>query len=369
MIGIIKLKRSYFTTNKEELFIQADGISVSMFSYETGVPVIKIENKKGYIEVLPFNGQMIWDAVFNGRSLKMKTPFTIPKNVNSFLDTYGCYLMHCGVLAMGCPGPEDKHPLHGELPYVSYDNANVIFGSDEKGIFIGINGTYEYNHAFADHYIAKPEVKLYTDSTILDVSITIENLSNYQMEMMYMCHINNRPIVGGKIIQSFSWSSDGMELRYNIPQHIKVNETFKTFLENVNKDYYLTSIIKEDSVYDPEVVFFLKNPRVDQSGWTHLMQVHPDGSADYTSYKPEELDHASRWIVKTKNMEALGLALPATADAEGYSAEKRKGNIKLIKPLDSFTAHIRTGYLEKDEVPKMVEKINSLQKQFRKEAM
>ncbi|MGC8576222.1 MAG: DUF4432 family protein [Caldisericum sp.] len=357
----IQLKKAYFS-NKEELFMQIDDMSVSTFLYETGILSVKLKNSKGYVEILPFNGQMIWDAVFNERTLKMKTSFTAPRNVNSFLDTYGCYLMHCGVLGMGSPGPEDKHPLHGELPYASYDDANVIAGSDEKGTFIGVNGIYEYNRAFGDHYIAKPEIKLYRESTVLDISIAIENLSNYPMEMMYMCHINNRPVVGGKIIQSFPWDPTGMELRQSIPKHIKVSETFEKFLQNIGNDYSLTSIIRKDSMYDPEIVFFLKNPMVDKYGWTHLMQMHPDGSADYTSYKPEELDHASRWIVRTKNMEALGLALPATADAEGYNAEKKKGNIKTIKPMGTFIAHLRAGYLDKNSAQEMAQKIDDLQK-------
>ena len=364
-IGENTIKKSYFT-NEEEVFMQDDDFSVSTFLYESGVPSIKIKNNKGYVEILPFNGQMIWDVVFGGRSLKMKSPFAMPRNVDSFLDTYGCYLMHCGVLAMGSPGPEDKHPLHGELPYASYDSANLISGFDEKEKFISVTGVYEYNRAFGDHYIAKPEVKLYADSTILDVTIAIENLSNYPMEMMYMCHINNRPVVGGKIMQSFSWDLHGMELRQSIPKHIKISETFQKFLQNIGKDYALTSVIREDSTYDPEIVFFLKNPMIDKSGWTHLMQVHPDGSADYVGYKPEELDHASRWIVRNKNMEALGLALPATADAEGYTAEKKKGNIKTIKPSGIFTAHLKVGYLEGKSTSEMIETINSLKRHIEK---
>jgi len=147
-------------------------------------------------------GQQIWDAVFHGRSLTMKSIFPQPRNVSSFLDTYGCFMMHCGALRMGCPGPDDDHPLHGELPYADYNEASIVFGEDKKGQYIGITGVYEHKRAFGDAYHAIPLVKLYEGSTIIDVSITVENLSNYAMELMYMCHFNFAIAKNAKIFQA-----------------------------------------------------------------------------------------------------------------------------------------------------------------------
>lgn len=83
------------------------------------------------------------------------------------------------------------------------------------------------------------------------------------------------------------------------------------------------------------------------------MQVHPDGSADYIRYKPEELDHNTRWISRTKDQEGLGLALPATCDPEGYTAEKKKGNIKAIPAKSSVSFSVVAGYLRKEEAENM----------------
>ena len=354
---ILYLKQVLFS-EKEEIIAQTKNMKAVAFRYESGIRSLKIYNKKGYVEILPYRGQMIWDAVFNGRSLKMKTPYTIPKKASSFLDTYGCYLMHCGALAMGCPSKEDAHPLHGELPYVEYDRAMLHVDEDEQGAYMAITGEYEYNRAFADHYIARPVVKLYENETLIDVAINIENASFYPMELMYMCHINHRPEVGGRIVQGTPWDDEHMELRYSIPQHVKVGEDFRAFLEKIKQDSTVTQVIREEDVYNPEVVFFIHEPKTDKEGFAHFMFVHPDGSADYTSYKPSELDHCSRWFVRTKNKEALGLALPGTADAEGYAAEKKKGNIKVIGPKSTFSAHFKTGYVNKENVSKMEKKIN-----------
>jgi len=80
----------------------------------------------------------------------MKSMFDEPKDVDFFLNTYGCFMMHCGAWRMGCPGPEDNHPLHGELPYAAYDTAEIIFDRDEKGEYIGITGAYSYDLALCN---------------------------------------------------------------------------------------------------------------------------------------------------------------------------------------------------------------------------
>jgi len=357
----ILLKKEFFFLRKE-WFVRGNNLEAMLIKYDSGICGVKLSNKYGYITVLPFNGQMIWDAVFNGRTLKMKTPFEQPKDVVSFLDTYGCYLMHCGALRMGCPGPEDNHPQHGELPYAHYDSASLIVGEDEKGNFIGVTGIYEYNRAFGDNYFAKPVVKLYENISIIDVSIKIENLSNYPMELMYMCHINNRAVAGGKIVQTVPWTKEHMELRYSIPNTVQVDNNFRVFLDRIQSNIQTTEQINEEDIYDPEVVFFIQKPNVDEEGWAHYMYIHPDGSADYTSYKPSELDHCARWIVRTKNKQALGLALPSTADAEGYLSEKRKGNIKSIPPKSSFETALKVGYIESKNVASIEQRINQINK-------
>ena len=355
----ILLKKEFFFLRKE-WFVRGNNLEAMLIKYDSGICGVKLSNKYGYITVLPFNGQMIWDAVFNGRTLKMKTPFEQPKDVVSFLDTYGCYLMHCGALRMGCPGPEDNHPQHGELPYAHYDSASLIVGEDEKGNFIGVTGIYEYNRAFGDNYFAKPVVKLYENNSIIDVSIKIENLSNYPMELMYMCHINNRAVAKGKIVQTMPWTKEHMELRYSLPNTVHADDNFRVFLNRIQSNIQTTEQINEEDVYDPEIVFFMKEPKVDKEGWAHFLFVHPDGSADYTSYKPSELDHCARWIVRTKNKQALGLALPATADAEGYLAEKGKGNIKTISPKNFFETVFRVGYIESKNVASIEQRINEI---------
>jgi len=358
---IIDVREKFFSEN-EKIFVDAGELKASLFIFSTGVKAIKLQNSLGYITILPYMGQMIWDAVFGGRSLKMKNSFEEPKPAKHFLETYGCYVMHCGVLAMGCPSPEDTHEHHGELTIAKYDAAQIVTGSDERGEYIGVLGTIEYNRAFGDHYKVNPFVRLYKGSALLSIDFVCHNLSAYDMEFMYMCHVNNRSVSGGRIVQSHPWTSDTMLLRKTIPQYNEVEQSFLDLQDAIEKDVKITQNITEDTVFDPEIVMFLRGPVADKDGYAHFMYIHPDGSADYTSYKPEELPRSVRWMVKHKNWESMGLVLPATAEPEGYLEEKKKGNVKVIPGKGKYSISIKAGYLTKEEASEKEKMIDELMK-------
>jgi len=346
--GELKLEKSFFSEKPEEI-LEIDSFKIASFIYESGVYGLKIQNGRGFITVLPYMGQMVWDVVFGDRNIAMNTTFLQPVQTDFFLHTYGAFLVHCGALKMGCPGPEDSHPLHGELPCAEYRNVKIIIGEDNKGRFLGVSGIFEYNIAFGAHYLATPLVKIYEDSTLIDISMSIENLSNYQMELMYMAHLNLRPVVNGRIVQSLGWTAKDVAVRDSIPSHVSVPKGYREFIDRLKEEPGITKVIRSEDIYRPEVVFFLGKPDADSEGFAHFMQVHPDGSADYVSYKPEELDHASRWFCINEDKQALGLVLPATADAEGYTAEKKKGNIKIVEGKKSASFNVTAGYLDKAE--------------------
>ncbi len=357
----IKVKESFFT-DREQVFVDMGELKATLFKFSTGVEGIKLENELGYTTILPYMGQMIWDAVFNGRSLKMKSCFEEPRPAKHFLETYGCYVMHCGALAMGCPSPEDTHEHHGELTIAKYEGVDIVTGTDKRGEFIGVRGCIEYNRAFGDHYKAKPFVRLYKGSSMLDIDFVCENHSAYDMEFMYMCHINNCSTTGGRIVQSHPWTSDTMLLRKTIPQYNTVEQSFLDLQDEIEKDVTITREVTDKTVYDPEIVMFLRAPVTDKEGYAHFMYINPDGSADYTAYQPAQLDRCVRWMVKHKNWESMGMVLPATAEPEGYLEEKRKGNIKVIPGKGKYEISLMAGYLPKEEVAAKEKMINDLMK-------
>jgi hypothetical protein len=345
MSGVIHLEKSFFS-EKERVLCTLGELRCSLFRYSTGVPAVRLENSKGYLILLPFNGQQIWDAVFDGRSLKMYTKFEEPEDTRTLVDTYGMFMTHCGALRMGCPAPEDDHPLHGELTTAPYQEASILFGEDDQGRFLALSGVYHYRKGFGDFYDAIPVVKLYERSSLFDISMEIRNRSEYPMDLMYMCHLNFLAGDDSRILQTAPWEADSMVLRTSIPAHVKPTPEFLDFLARLKQAPEETAVIRSSDVYDPEIVFFIGGVRADTEGRAHFMQRHPGGVSDYVSYDTAEFSHHVRWILKNKNQKVLGI-LPSTCEPEGYAAEKKKGNVRSLAGNASVVFRIRAGALDR----------------------
>lgn len=343
---MIQLQETQFTENEKEFVCQGE-FSASLFRFPSGVCAVRIKNALGELVLLPFQGQQIWDVTMLGRRLTMKSMFDQPYPTRDFLSTYGAFLLHCGATAMGVPGPEDSHPLHGELHNAPYPSAALVLGSDEKGEYIGLTGTYRHTIAFNYNYTATPLVKLYAATAVFTVSMTIKNLKSSPMPLMFLEHVNFLPCNGGRLVQTVVCTPENMKVRANIPAFMEVapgyRELLKVLIEHPEKHL----VFEDDLVYDPEMVFFM-NYLADKDGWAHTMQVHPDGSGDILRHRPEQLNHGVRWICRTGDQDAIGVE-PCTAEVEGFSAEKKKGNVRSLLGGAVFTSELEVGVLSPEE--------------------
>ncbi len=346
----------YFFREAEKKLAEFEGVTASTFLYDSGVCGLRLVNQVGQITLLPFQGQQIWHAEFYGRTLTMQSMFDQPYPTTEYLHTYGAFVIHCGVTAMGVPTEKDTHPLHGELPNAPYQTAQLLIGQDERGPYMGLTGTYQYTVAFNHNYQAKPMVKLYAGSSKMPISLTVKNLKRSPMELMYLAHVNFRPVDHGRLVYSAPCTPEHVRVRSSIPAHIHPPEGYREFLKELEAQPEKHNVLGPGLTFDPEVVFFI-DYLTDESGWAHSMQVHPDGSADFISHRPAELDHAVRWISRTADQQCLGIILPATAEPEGYSAEKAKGNIKVLPAGGEFHFELEVGALPPAEAKPLEEKI------------
>jgi len=179
------------------------------------------------------------------------------------------------------------------------------------------------------------------------------------MEFMYLAHANFRPVDNGRLVYSAPCTPDHVRVRRSIPSHIKPPPGYVDFLNELERQPEKHNLLAPDLPFDPEVVFFI-DYLADEQGWAHTMQIHPDGNADYIRHRPDQLDIGVRWISRTGDQDALGLILPATAEPEGYLAEKAKGNIKVVPPKGVFQIDMEMGALTPDEAQRMAEEINRL---------
>lgn len=354
----IHLQTGFFS-EAEKVLAEYQGLTASTFVYSSGVSALRLKNQAGQIIALPFQGQQIWHAEFHGRPLTMKSMFSQPYPTTTYLNTYGAFLIHCGATAMGVPGPDDAHPLHGELPNAPYQSARLLIGQDERGDYMAVTGTFQFTVAFNHNYLATPLVKLYAGSSTMPVSMTIQNLKRSPMELMYLAHVNFRPVDNGRLIYSALCDPQHTRVRSSIPAHIRPPQGYKEFLAELEASPQKHNTLSPGLAFDPEVVFFI-DYRTDAAGWAHSMQLHPDGSADLISHRPEELDHGVRWISRTADQDCLGIILPATAEPEGYSAEKAKGNLKIIEPGGVWRCHLEVGYLSPAQASEMAANIEQI---------
>jgi hypothetical protein len=352
---IIHLKPELFT-ERECPLVEHGLLSASVFRYDSGVCAVRVSNDLGQLVLLPFQGQQIWSAQFGGRDLTMRSMFSQPRPTQAYLETYGAFLVHCGATAMGVPTQEDSHPLHGELPNAPYDRAWLVAGEDARGPYLAMSGEYEHIVAFNHHYIARPEVRLYAGATRFPISITIHNLKRSPMELMYLAHVNFRPVDNGRLAYTAHCTPAHVRVRQSIPSHLRPPAGFAEFLSELTEHPERHNVLAPGMAFDPEVVFFI-DYLADAGGWAHSMQIHPDGSADYIAHRPDQLNHGVRWISRTADQDCLGIILPATAEPEGYHAEKAKGNIQTLGAGASVRFDMEAGYLTLAETSQYEAKI------------
>lgn len=355
----VLLKETCLREMKEKV-VEFNHLSVCSFRYTTGVAALEISNRRGKITMLPFQGQQVWDAEFNGRRLTMHSPVKEPNPNRDFLMNLGGFLFHCGMSAMGSPGPEDSHPIHGELVNAPYCSAFIDAGEDDKGKFIGIGGEYEHAAAFGHHYLAQPYIRLYENESVIHGSMQVKNLKKTSMEYMYLAHINFLPVDNGRFVYTAKYDPEHVKVRAKFPSFMTPTEKLRNFVGELAEHPELHHEIKPEFTFDPEIVFMI-DYQADEKGWAHAMHVHPDGTADYVAHKPSQLDKGIRWICRTPDQEALGMEA-GTAGTEGYTAEKKKGNVKELGPGEVFFCEFTAGLLERKEAELIEASIRALNK-------
>ena len=348
-----------FCSEREKPLAEFAGLSASSFAFDSGVAAVRLRNGVGEMVMLPFHGQQIWRLGFWGRDLTMKSMFAEPRNTRVYLENYGAFLIHCGATAMGVPAAGDTHPLHGELTHAPYQRAQLVIGEDDRGAYIGVTGSYEHAVAFGPRYVARPSVRFYANSASVPVSLEIENLNRTPMDLMYMAHANYRPVDHARLQYSARVSPDTVRVRSSIPSHVKPTPEYLAFLDDLRRDPERHHLLAPDLAFDPEVVFYV-DYLADADGWAHSMQVLPDGSADFISHRPVQLRKGVRWISRTPNQDCFGLNLPATAEPEGYTAEKAKGNVLALEGGATWRMDLQVGALDAADAARMSAHIASI---------
>lgn len=348
MTTTLQLRENFFG-EAEHLFADSHGMTAHLFRYDSGIAALRLGNRRGHLVVLPFFGQMIWDAVFDNVDLTMANMFSTPRPTDSIVGTYGCFAFHSGLLHNGCPGPEDSHALHGEMPCAKMDSAGLEFGEDVEGPYMAVIGSYEYVMGFGNHYVARPRVVLRPDTALFDIGMSVKNLSGTEMNLMYMCHVNFAFCKGARIVQPAPFTPDATVVRTDVPAHVPRSPDYDALLDNLATDPSVMEVMNEPHRYDPEQVFYIRGLKTGPDGKTASLMKRSEGDGFYITYDPVDFPKTVRWVLANSDQKVCAFALPATAEPEGYTAEKAKGNVQLLKGREERHFSVRLGYLPPDE--------------------
>jgi hypothetical protein len=340
--------------------LRAGELTATLFRFHTGIPALRLHNRRGEVVVLPWMGGMVWSARFDGVELAMASGFDAPRRAASIAETYGCFAFHSGLLRNGVPAPEDNHAAHGEFPCAPMDRAWLELGEDAEGPFLRVVSAREYVMGFGAHYSAHPSLTLRPASTLFDISLSVRNLSGKPMELMYMCHVNFAFVPGARCLQPAPFTPDRTAVRHAVPAHVQPNPAYLALIGDLARNPARMEVLDEPELYDPEQVFYLHGLGTDVRGDTHLMLARPEGDGFAMSYAPASFPHTVRWILHDPDQQVAAFALPSTCQPEGYAAEKRKGHVRLLPPDAQADFSVRAGYLDQRASSEMAALISLL---------
>lgn len=358
----VNLKKSMFEDRPIELLLDGE-FSATAFRYETGVLGLRVKNSKCSMVVLPWMGMQLWETEFNGKMLMQKSIFDMPQNTIKFGDNYGGLLLHCGLNNINGAEEGEDYPLHGELPFADYPVAYTGIGSDQKGKYLAVGGTFTYRNSQELYWEYSPELRIYEGVSVCEMHIDIHNKRHAPLDYFFMCHMNWLAVDGSRIVYSAKKDKD----------HIKPDPPFmdgdskravamREFGNKLLEDPTIMDVLdKKSQCADPEMCINVTYEG-DKDGWGHAMQVMPDGDACYVGFDTKKLPYALRWLCRTGDEDGIGIALPTTGTNRGTRYQREHGLYNTLESGEHDILQFDFGYLTKDEAKRMEEHIDEILK-------
>ena len=335
----IPLNQALFTS-EPAVVARSAAVTATAFRYDSGVAALTLETTRTSVELLPFMGQIIWDAVVDGTSLRMDNMFREPVPATEITQTYGCFAFHSGLLSAGCPSPEDDHPLHGEFSCAPMQEARLEIDDDGARIV----SRYEYVMGFGHHYEARPWVRVEAGSATFDIGMEVENLSAYApMPLQYMCHMNYAFVPGGTMAQNLP--EGAFELRRSVPAHVHPTPEWTRLNEDILAGRLDADSLTGAEAFDPEIVYFADDlPRFGED--LEFTLTSPAGRAFVTRFSSRDFPVATRWILHNPDQKVAAFVLPGTSRPEGRLAAEAAGTLIKLEAGRTRRFVVTTGLKE-----------------------
>ncbi|MCC2594279.1 DUF4432 family protein [Tessaracoccus sp. OS52] len=342
-------------TDAERTIVSTNDAVVSTFRYDSGVEALRITTERVEVVVLPFRGQQVWRYIVDGEPLTMVTHFDEPAASTVFGETYGGFLLHCGLTGIGHPAPEDTHAHHGELPNGRFDEALLLVGDGPDGTWVGVAGSFRLRVSHGIDVEFEPFLALRPGGTALDLDVRITNHRDNPFGYSYLCHVNWPIFDGGRLAQTVRLDAEHFEMAPDPGQ----DDVTAAYTERITANLDASNELDIAQSITPEYCAIL-TPEADDDGWAHFLQVRPDGRAASVSFETEHLPHVIRWISNTGDESAAGFCLPSTAHHRGRVAAERDGMVRTIQGHESVDMSFEIDFLPKEETDRRLKLIEQV---------
>lgn len=354
----MNIRPEFFSDRPVDL-VSCGSLSVRAFRYETGIDALKVSNGVASLVVLPYVGMQVWFVTFRGRDFTQRSMFDMPQDTTKFGDTYGGFLYHCGLNNINGPADgEADYPMHDVLPFARYRDVFIETGEDERGRYLALGGTFVYRNSQELHWAYRPQLLLHEDSTIVDMSATIENRRSHPLDYLWLCHMNWRGVDGSYFVYSCPVDEEHVQV---VPTELGGDTSraraIHAWSQRLVDDPCLADTLGvEGEVYDPELCINYRY-LTDEKGWAHAMQVMPEGDACYVGWDTSKAPYALRWLCRTGDEDGVGIALPSTGTCHSSTYQREHGLFNTLEPHTSDQISWKFGYLNADETTDMAGRI------------
>lgn len=288
----------------ERPLIETPRIRVVAFRYSSGVEALRVSTRRTELVFLPFRGQQIWRYCVDGEDMTMKTHFAEPTASTVFGETYGAFLLHCGLTGIGHPAEVDSHALHGELPNATYHNAKISLSMDDACDALVISGSFRLRISHGVDVIFHPKLTVRSETTAIEIGVRISNLRRTPFDYSYLCHVNWCIVDGSKLFQTV----DPDPQHFMVAPHPNQDGPTASYTSQIGQDPERGSLLESRRPIVPEYCVILK-PWSDAEGRAHFLMARPDGKAAYVCYETAALPYAIRLGLKHRGRKCRGVLL------------------------------------------------------------
>lgn len=313
---------------------------------QRGVRAVRVRNASGIdLTVVTDRGMAITDVSFQGIPLPFVTgagvahpAYSDPRGLGWLRSWPGGFLTPCGLNQVGSPSSDPASGVEGEVlglhgRVAGIPAREVRWGGEWKGedYYLWVEGNVRQTAMFGEDISMRRRVGLWLGGTRFWIEDTVENLSMKPVPHMFLQHFN----LGFPLVDATT--------RLDLPRHA-------TFARD---DTARAGIGSYNAFDQPQPGFqeqvFYHNLQADAKGQVEVRLTNPmfeggKGLSVYWRYALADYPFLVEWKMMGEGAYVVGIE-PANCHVEGRAAERERGTLQMLQPLESRRYMMEVGFV------------------------